>query len=30
VAEAIGYLRIDHQVRRRFDHIIGTLVRLVA
>ena len=30
VAEAIGYVRIDAVIRGRFDHIIGTLVRLVA
>ena len=29
-AEAIGYLQpIDAELRQRFDHIIGTLVRLV-
>ncbi|HUH04044.1 MAG TPA: four helix bundle protein [Kofleriaceae bacterium] len=29
-AEAIGYLApIDAELRQRFDHIIGTLVRLV-
>jgi four helix bundle protein len=29
-AEAIGYVRaIEQSLRRRFDHIIGTLVRLV-
>ncbi|HUH00781.1 MAG TPA: hypothetical protein VML75_02225 [Kofleriaceae bacterium] len=29
-AEAIGYLApIDSELRRRFDHIIGTLVRLL-
>jgi four helix bundle protein len=29
-AEAVGYIdRLEPVVRRRFDHIIGTLVRLV-
>ena len=30
VAAALGYLpEIDDQLRRRFDHVLGTLVRLV-
>jgi len=30
VAEALGYLpALDEQMRRRFDHVLGTLVRLV-
>jgi hypothetical protein len=29
-AAAIGYLPdVDPQLRRRFDHVLGTLVRLV-
>ena len=30
VAEALGYVpEVEHALRRRFDHVLGTLVRLV-
>jgi four helix bundle protein len=30
VAEALGYVQgVDPELRRRFDHVLGTLVRLI-